>query len=477
LFVAKWDKADISRSLKEYCFPIAVFGIQILIMILIMINLLQDNNRQIITTMNVPVDVPITVKISQYIACMVGVFTAGDLVTGAIYVGRRPIKKRYLDQEIAASGSRVARRSSFMRAMSVALDKEHPWKWEISNSMRIVEGALVVVVSFIFICQAYSAIDLWLDFAAVQFVGLLDDTAFMLSQNGFLGQTAKQLSQRVLKYEIFSENQKKKKRVRRLRLALFIVIGLFMWAGLSYFVFNQANLTYACRSITVTVGETRHQYARHFSGHYDIQDFKINGRAVYVQVQGRGAFLAYCSRDGINRWTISPLEQAQPGSPVPETWTKPSNEKEIPQDPCGKIVLQSQRTKTHDVSEIGDSMKFWTMDDADADIKCNMCDVSRKGGDCSFRGECHPEKRFCQCSQGFFGDSCQFSGPCTELVGHDELHGLYNRGYQKEWDLMYLGGDAVMVYDRPVYVQNVSMQYQRGTFLIITSLTMFCYLL
>jgi len=297
----------------------------------------------------------------------------------------------------------------------------------------------VVIVSFIFICQAYSAIDLWLDFAAVQFVGFLDDTAFMLSQNGFLGQTAKQLSQRVLKYEIFSENKKKKKRVRRLRLALFIVIGLFMWAGLSYFVFNQANLTYACRSITVTVGETRHQYARHFSGHYDIQDFKINNRAVYVQVQGRGAFLAYCSRDGINRWTISPLD-----------------DDEIPQDPCGKIVLQSQRTKTHDVSEIGDSMKFWTMDDADADIKCNMCDVSRKGGDCSFRGECHPEERFCQCSPGFFGDSCQFSGPCTELVGHDELHGLYNRGYQKEWDLMYLNGDAVMVYDRPVYVQNVS---------------------
>lgn len=82
-----------------------------------------------------------------------------------------------------------------------------------------------------------------------------------------------------------------------------------------------------------------------------------------------------------------------------------------------------------------------------------MCDASRKGGDCSFRGSCSAEKR-CECGTGFFGDSCQFSGPCTKLSGHDEFHGLYTRGYQKNWDLMYLKGNPVMVYDRPVYVQN-----------------------
>ena len=190
------------------------------------------------------------------------------------------------------------------------------------SSLRIVEGTLVIVVSFIFIVQSASAIDLWLNFAAVQFVGLLDDTAFLLSRNRFLGSVAKHLANRVIEFEVHSERVKSKKRMRRLRLALFIGIGIFMWAGLSFFVYNQANSTYACRTVIVTVGKVRHQNGRHFSGRYNIQDYKINNRAFYLQEQGRGAFLAYCGENGINRWTLSPL-----------------NSNESPQDPCNKIWL------------------------------------------------------------------------------------------------------------------------------------------
>ena len=197
------------------------------------------------------------------------------------------------------------------------------------SSLRIIEGTLVVVVSFIFIVQSNTAIDLWLNFAAVQFVGTLDDTSFFLAQNRFLGVTAKALSNRVLKFEIYSEGNKNKKRVRRLRLALFITIGILMWAGLSYFIYNQAEATYACRSITVTVGESRHQSFRHFSGRYIMQHKKINGRAVYVQEQGNGAFLAYCSKNDINRWTISPLDADE------------VTQEKIPRNPCNKIRLVS----------------------------------------------------------------------------------------------------------------------------------------
>ena len=70
------------------------------------------------------------------------------------------------------------------------------------------------------------------------------------------------------------------------------------------------------------MGEGRRQYARHYSGRYIIQDEKINGRAVYIQEQGNGAFLGYCAGNGINRWTISPIDND-----------------EVPLDPCGKIVL------------------------------------------------------------------------------------------------------------------------------------------
>ena len=198
-------------------------------------------------------------------------------------------------------------------------------------------------------------------------------------------------------FEVYSEGERKKKIIRRIRLALFVGIGLLMWAMLSVFVYNQATLTYACSVIRLSVGENQYHYARFYSGRYRIQQKKINARAVYVQEQWRGAFIAYCAGD-INRWTVSPLD----------------NDEE-PDDPCSDIIMQSQRTKTHDISEVGaDGMQFWTGDEADAHIKCNQCSPSRKGGDCSQRGTCDGDTRLCECDQGFFGAQCQFRGPCTE---------------------------------------------------------------
>ena len=44
---------------------VGLFGLRMLILILIMINLLQMSDRPLAASMNVPVDVPLTVKISQ----------------------------------------------------------------------------------------------------------------------------------------------------------------------------------------------------------------------------------------------------------------------------------------------------------------------------------------------------------------------------------------------------------------------------
>lgn len=127
LYVAKWNNKNLLRSLKEYLIPVSVFGMQMAIMVLLMINLLQTSDRQLITAMNVPVDVPITVKISQYIACMVSVFTADDLVTGATHVGKRVIKKESLGVDVTGQ-----RRKSFLRQLSEGKHlHHHQYKWEL----------------------------------------------------------------------------------------------------------------------------------------------------------------------------------------------------------------------------------------------------------------------------------------------------------------------------------------------------------
>ena len=74
LFVARWDRENLRVSLWEYFLPFCVFGVQMVIMILLMINLLQTSDRQLLTPMNVPVEVPTTVKISQYIACKLPIY-------------------------------------------------------------------------------------------------------------------------------------------------------------------------------------------------------------------------------------------------------------------------------------------------------------------------------------------------------------------------------------------------------------------
>lgn len=75
LFVAKWDKNDVVRSLKQYLFPISVFFMQMLIMVMLMINLLQSSDRQLLTTMNVPVSIILDMQTTKKKKISNGVIT------------------------------------------------------------------------------------------------------------------------------------------------------------------------------------------------------------------------------------------------------------------------------------------------------------------------------------------------------------------------------------------------------------------
>ena len=73
----------------EHVFPLAIFAIQMVILVLISINLLEISEREISAKLNIPADVPLTVKISQFVACVVSVFTAEDFVSGIVFAGSR----------------------------------------------------------------------------------------------------------------------------------------------------------------------------------------------------------------------------------------------------------------------------------------------------------------------------------------------------------------------------------------------------
>ena len=131
----------VAKSPVEHGLPLLVFGLQMIILVLLMIDLLQTSDRPLATTMNVPVDVPLTVKISQYIACVVSVLTADDLVSGTLYVGRRVVSKDHMNAErerlMAAEENfrKSEQRRHLLRSVSEAeqLLKNAHWKWELAK--------------------------------------------------------------------------------------------------------------------------------------------------------------------------------------------------------------------------------------------------------------------------------------------------------------------------------------------------------
>uniref|UniRef100_A0A7S3QHE6 Uncharacterized protein n=1 Tax=Chaetoceros debilis TaxID=122233 RepID=A0A7S3QHE6_9STRA len=305
----------LAKNSSEHALPIIVFVLQILILVLISIDLMQTYDRELITFMNIPVGVNWSVTVSQYIACIVSVFSADDLVYGVLHVGKH---------------IRIGPRNCVpMNEPATSI------KWEVSNFMRMVEGAIVIFASFIFIVQSSTAIDLWLNFAAVTFVGQLDNLAFTLAKMNFFRNAEWELAKRVSEYRVHDNSMQTFKRTARI---IWCVMLIVMIAGLSFIFYTQYNLHFACKSITITVGESSSAFplARYLSGTYIRENARINGRAVYVQKQGtNGAFLAYCG--SINQWTVSSYDDESRGNI---------------DDPCYYFDLQSETTRTYDVAEI-----------------------------------------------------------------------------------------------------------------------------
>ena len=278
----------VAKTTHEHLLPIAVFLMQISILSLILYNLLQTQGSPLDLTMNIPVDVPIEVTIAQYLACLVSVFTATDFTDGVFFLKRR-----------------IFSEDDYLRLNEEDQRPPYSIKWEASNLMRMAEGLLVISVCFVFIVQSTTVIDLFLDFAGVAFVSELDDVAFRLADRGFLGVAAKRLADKVLRCKVHNEEKGEHRGMKRktARVVLFATIALVMWIGLSFFAREQDVLNWACKSVSLTIGEAKLVRYRSFSGTYILTGRRHAKRAVYVQEQGEGsAFLAYCEET--NRWTV-----------------------------------------------------------------------------------------------------------------------------------------------------------------------------
>ena len=70
-------------------------------------------------------------------------------------------------------------------------------KWSLSHIMRLIEGNLTLIVSLLIVVQTDDTNELFMNFAAVEFVSNLDNVAFSLARTGFLGFKIKTRTDRV----------------------------------------------------------------------------------------------------------------------------------------------------------------------------------------------------------------------------------------------------------------------------------------
>ena len=98
---------------------------------------------------------------------------------------------------------------------------------------------------------------------------------------------------------------------------------------------------------------------------------------------------------------------------------------------CDYTPKMSERTRSFDIMDVN-TINFWTRENSDATLKCVDCKPERGERDCGWRGMCNKETKSCDCYENYFGNSCQFRGPCTELAMDDEFNG-WEHGWVHGW--------------------------------------------
>jgi hypothetical protein len=118
--------------------------------------------------------------------------------------------------------------------------KASRFKWSFLIMLRGLEGLLGLFVTFMLIMQPETVLDLLLNFSAMEFVSLMDDVAFFMLGEGYLGivmmREAKALSK--TKYHISCEQTFWK--TSRLTAAHFIMTFAVMITGWGMIYANQA---------------------------------------------------------------------------------------------------------------------------------------------------------------------------------------------------------------------------------------------
>jgi hypothetical protein len=211
LFFAEWKS-------KAFVFGISVFCFQMLILGLLGFDLLSDESGRDNNSFNAPVQVDIQVAIAQVVALFIAIISQEQVTTTLSLASvdyPRSLKERFPEATYA--------------------------KYCVSNFLRFAEGFIVTFVSFTLIVQADNVLDIFLNFAAIEFVAGLANFFYVAARDGWVGSRMKRLTAAIEEIELPERREKWIRDYAKPVSVVLLTVCLFSgWVGVRR---NQKNGT------------------------------------------------------------------------------------------------------------------------------------------------------------------------------------------------------------------------------------------
>eukprot|EP00554_Chaetoceros_debilis_P007097 CAMPEP_0194077014 /NCGR_PEP_ID=MMETSP0149-20130528/3707_1 /TAXON_ID=122233 /ORGANISM="Chaetoceros debilis, Strain MM31A-1" /LENGTH=684 /DNA_ID=CAMNT_0038757907 /DNA_START=64 /DNA_END=2118 /DNA_ORIENTATION=- len=459
----------------SFVYAMLVFGVQMTILVLALINLLKDPDTDG-NTLNIPPYIPGEVFFAQFFAILISLFVSDDVVAS-------------LDVFLV----------NYDKDIQGKLPGATFVKWILSNLFRFLEGMLGILVAFVFIVQSEDVLYLFLDFSAVQFVSELDNVGYYIADKGYISfsgveeltESMKDVKMRQVNNQRTAKKSMKRRKMLQLLVFYLTMVGLYsVWGVMKVSQLKGNFYEHECQKFMIKL-PTRKKYMffnkcrngeqscpeswksresslqyTDFNGLYEKMvdtDGNIelyNNRPLYRQISSKGnpdfglnsppGIIKYCEQ--LESWVFSIKGVSKGANANDCSWLVKSPETEV-------------LTLNH-VPE-GD-WQVWTgaIVEGDVDITCVECkDTERADGQtfdvgCNYHGECNSDKT-CTCEEGFAGTTCSMCSGCTRFkfedrVNEDDLGAMLNSQYPGNFKRLDKDdGHPLELYDNLVYYHAI----------------------
>jgi len=218
---------------KTWFLGLISFALQSTLGLMVVLDLTQKEFWEL--PLNIPIRATIQVHITQFIVIILAIMTQTDVLIGIRMILIFPLQnqntwKDFINAERNFYGDEPGNRYWYLHVL-------------LPNVLKLIEGSLILMATFIIIIQTESVVDLLKDYTALFVISSIDNIMFALADEGYFGKEC-----------FYATTQVKEKRLRCYKkdvkwslISVFVLIILIMLIPWAYFTSGQVDGRYIIR--------------------------------------------------------------------------------------------------------------------------------------------------------------------------------------------------------------------------------------